>query len=89
MYAATNQRPGITEQEQAQEEEEEEEDAEEEEEEEDADYSEDESSLLSLSEKPDRNMALLDEYEMEELEDAADPNHRSGKKMIKYLLGFV
>ncbi|KAB1214553.1 GTPase Era [Morella rubra] len=43
-----------------------------------ASYSEDESAFLSLSEKPDRNMALLDDYEMEELEYPSDPNHRSG-----------
>ncbi|KAL5557331.1 hypothetical protein UlMin_039567 [Ulmus minor] len=41
-------------------------------------YSDDESSLLSLNVKPDRNMAMLDEYEMEELDHTADPNHRSG-----------
>ncbi|XP_026662576.2 GTPase ERA1, chloroplastic [Phoenix dactylifera] len=36
-------------------------------------------SFLSLSEKPDRNLALLDEYELEELEkDSVNPNHRSG-----------
>ncbi|WOL14490.1 hypothetical protein Cni_G23270 [Canna indica] len=37
-------------------------------------------SLLSLSEKPDRNLALLDEYELEELdlENSTCPNHRSG-----------
>ncbi|XP_010926096.1 GTPase ERA-like, chloroplastic isoform X1 [Elaeis guineensis] len=36
-------------------------------------------SILSLSEKPDRNLALLDEYELEELEkDSVNPNHRSG-----------
>ena len=34
-------------------------------------------SILSLSEKPDRNLAMLDEYEMEEL-DAPDDTHRSG-----------
>ena len=48
-----------------------------EEEEEASSYSDDESSFLSLSMKPDRNMALLDDYEMEEL-DYTDPNHRSG-----------
>ncbi|KAG9449695.1 hypothetical protein H6P81_009660 [Aristolochia fimbriata] len=37
-----------------------------------------ESGLLSLTGKPDRNMALLDEYEMEELDANVDPNHRSG-----------
>lgn len=40
------------------------------------------STLLSLSEKPDRSMALLDDYEMEEMGDFVpeddDPNHRSG-----------
>uniref|UniRef100_A0A803PFG0 GTPase Era n=1 Tax=Cannabis sativa TaxID=3483 RepID=A0A803PFG0_CANSA len=40
-------------------------------------FSDGESSLLSLSVKPDRNMALLDDYELEEL-DYSDPNHRSG-----------
>ncbi|CAG7860575.1 unnamed protein product [Brassica rapa] len=40
---------------------------------------EDEASLLSLSVKPDRNMALLDDYEMEELgHSPPDTNHRSG-----------
>ncbi|KAK9121919.1 hypothetical protein Syun_019536 [Stephania yunnanensis] len=41
--------------------------------------SSDESSFLSLNEKPDRNLALLDEYEVEELdcEASPDPNHRS------------
>lgn len=49
-------------------------DTEEEEEEED-----DSSMLLSLSVKPDRNMALLDDYEMEELDFVPEnPNHRSG-----------
>ncbi|XP_062000531.1 GTPase ERA-like, chloroplastic [Rosa rugosa] len=41
-------------------------------------YSDEDSSLLSLSEKPDRNMAMLDDYEIEELDYATDPNHRSG-----------
>ncbi|KAL6224605.1 hypothetical protein ACLB2K_003460 [Fragaria x ananassa] len=41
-------------------------------------YSDEDSALLSLSEKPDRNMALLDDYELEELDYATDPNHRSG-----------
>lgn len=37
------------------------------------------SMLLSLSMKPDRNMALLDDYEMEEMDYVPDdPNHRSG-----------
>lgn len=39
----------------------------------------DSSMLLSLSVKPDRNMALLDDYEMEELDFVPEnPNHRSG-----------
>lgn len=38
----------------------------------------DDSSFLSLSEKPDRNMALLDEYELEELDFTSPTNHRSG-----------
>ncbi|XP_021908180.1 LOW QUALITY PROTEIN: uncharacterized protein LOC110822383 [Carica papaya] len=50
----------------------------EEEEEEKASTSDDESSFLSLSGKPERNMALLDDYEMEELGYDSDPNHRSG-----------
>ncbi|KAG8383354.1 hypothetical protein BUALT_Bualt04G0003700 [Buddleja alternifolia] len=37
------------------------------------------STLLSLSVKPDRNMAMLDDYEMEEMDYVPDdPNHRSG-----------
>ncbi|KAI3519231.1 hypothetical protein L1887_08258 [Cichorium endivia] len=36
------------------------------------------SAFLSLSSKPDRNMAMLDDYEMEELGYTPDPNHRSG-----------
>lgn len=36
-------------------------------------------AILSLSSKPDRNMAMLDDYEMEELGYLADPNHRSGQ----------
>lgn len=41
------------------------------------------STLLSLSGKPDRNMALLDDYEMEELEFANDdPSHRSGYVVV-------
>ncbi|KAM3285006.1 GTPase ERA-like, chloroplastic [Capsicum chacoense] len=48
------------------------------EEEEDED-DEDSSMLLSLSVKPDRNLALLDDYEMEELDFISEnPNHRSG-----------
>lgn len=41
-------------------------------------YSDDELSFLSLNEKPDRNLTLLDDYEMEELGYACDRNHRSG-----------
>ncbi|RZC88548.1 hypothetical protein C5167_016410 [Papaver somniferum] len=37
----------------------------------------DDDSYLSLNEKPDRNLALLDDYEMEELDFVVDPNHRS------------
>ncbi|KAJ0659826.1 hypothetical protein HanOQP8_Chr14g0530611 [Helianthus annuus] len=37
------------------------------------------STFLSLSSKPDRNMAMLDDYEMEELGYSHDPNHRSGQ----------
>ncbi|XP_068638205.1 GTPase ERA-like, chloroplastic [Aristolochia californica] len=37
-----------------------------------------ESRFLSLTEKPDRNFTVLDDYEMEELDIDADPNHRSG-----------
>ncbi|XP_072976804.1 GTPase ERA-like, chloroplastic [Typha angustifolia] len=48
---------------------------EEEEEEEEEDSS---ASFLALSEKPDRNLALLDEYELEELEVSSCANHRSG-----------
>ncbi|GFY80365.1 GTP-binding protein Era-like protein [Actinidia rufa] len=46
----------------------------------DDEVDDDESSLsgfLSLSVKPDRNMALLDDYELEELDALPDPNHRS------------
>ncbi|KAL5122649.1 GTPase ERA-like, chloroplastic [Glycine soja] len=38
----------------------------------------DDSSFLSLSDKPDRNMALLDDYEGEELDFEFGPDHRSG-----------
>lgn len=41
-------------------------------------YSDDDSSFLSLNEKPDRNLTLLDDYEMEELGYTGDRNHRSG-----------
>lgn len=52
-----------------------------------ASYSEDESAFLSLSEKPDRNMALLDDYEMEELDYPSDPNHRSGLSLLPPVVG--
>lgn len=39
----------------------------------------DASSFLSLSEKPDRNMALLDDYEIEEIDYASHPSHKSGE----------
>ncbi|KAL2333727.1 hypothetical protein Fmac_014940 [Flemingia macrophylla] len=42
------------------------------------DDDEDDSSFLSLSDKPDRNMALLDEYETEELDFDSGPDHKSG-----------
>ncbi|ESR38874.1 hypothetical protein CICLE_v10025723mg [Citrus x clementina] len=38
----------------------------------------DASSFLSLSEKPDRNMASPDDYDIEELDYASHPNHKSG-----------
>lgn len=38
----------------------------------------DDLSFLSLSEKPDRNMALLDDYEAEELDFDSQSDHRSG-----------
>ncbi|KAF9620100.1 hypothetical protein IFM89_010750 [Coptis chinensis] len=42
-------------------------------------FSSDESAaFLSLNVKPDRNMALLDDYEMEELDFETNPNHKSG-----------
>lgn len=46
----------------------------------DSDEDEMSSGLLSLSVKPDRNMALLDDYEIEELafHDSSNSNHRSG-----------
>lgn len=50
-----------------------------EEDEEEEDEATSSSMLLSLSMKPDRNMALLDDYEMEEMDYVSDdPNHRSG-----------
>lgn len=60
------------------EEEEGEEEFEDDEEAEGSSYSDDESSLLSLSVKPNRNMALLDDYEIEEFDYASNVNHRSG-----------
>ncbi|KAK4780255.1 hypothetical protein SAY87_016361 [Trapa incisa] len=42
------------------------------------DSSDEEASYLSLSEKPDRSMVLLDDYEMEELDFSSDPKHKSG-----------
>lgn len=37
------------------------------------------SPFLSLTEKPDRNLSMLDDYEMEESDTTdSDPNHRSG-----------
>ncbi|KAL7144209.1 hypothetical protein ABFS83_08G243900 [Erythranthe nasuta] len=54
-------------------------DAGEEEEEEDDAETSSSSTLLSLSVKPDRSMAMLDDYEMEEMDfGPIDPNHRSG-----------
>ncbi|XP_030523692.1 GTPase ERA-like, chloroplastic isoform X2 [Rhodamnia argentea] len=41
-------------------------------------YASDDDVYLSLSEKPDRSTALLDDYEMEELDYASNPDHRSG-----------
>ncbi|KAL2527900.1 RNA binding [Forsythia ovata] len=39
--------------------------------------------MLSLSDKPERNMVLLDDYEMEELDFVPiDPNHRSGYVVV-------
>ncbi|XP_068465594.1 GTPase ERA-like, chloroplastic isoform X2 [Phaseolus vulgaris] len=49
-----------------------------EEEEKDSYLDEDDSSFLSLSDKPDRNIALLDDYESEELDFDTGPDHRSG-----------
>ncbi|CAN0861708.1 GTPase ERA-like, chloroplastic [Linum grandiflorum] len=55
-----------------------EDDGDEEGQEEDEDGTVDDAAILSLSMKPDRSIALLDDYEMEELDYSADPNHRSG-----------
>ncbi|XP_020100588.1 uncharacterized protein LOC109718658 [Ananas comosus] len=60
------------------EEEEEEFGEEEEEEEEEGGEASSSSSFPSLSEKPDRSIALLDDYEMEELDSSDCPNHRTG-----------
>lgn len=57
------------------------------------DYGEDDessvSTFLSLSEKPDRNLALLDDYELEELDFASNPNHRSGTFSFAIVLNFI
>ncbi|KAG6430391.1 hypothetical protein SASPL_108456 [Salvia splendens] len=46
---------------------------------EDGDEATSSSMLLSSSIKPDRNIALLDDYEMQEMDYVSDdPNHRSG-----------
>lgn len=42
----------------------------------------DASSFLSLSEKPDRNMASPDDYEIEEFDYASHPNHKSGEFLV-------
>lgn len=47
-------------------------------EDEDGSSSHSNSTVLSLSVKPDRNLALLDDYEMDEFDALPDPNHRSG-----------
>ena len=57
-----------------------------EEEEKDSYLDEDDSSFLSLSDKPDRNIALLDDYESEELDFDTGPDHRSGSC---FPLGFL
>lgn len=46
-----------------------------------ASHDDDEALYLSLSEKPDRSTALLDDYEMEELDYASYPDHRSGMRL--------
>ncbi|CAJ1942517.1 unnamed protein product [Sphenostylis stenocarpa] len=51
---------------------------EEEQEQEDSYLDDDDSSFLSLSDKPDRNTTLLDDYETEELDFDVGPDHRSG-----------
>ncbi|KAK7360044.1 hypothetical protein VNO77_02016 [Canavalia gladiata] len=47
-------------------------------EDEEEEYEDDDASFLSLSNKPDRNMTLLDDYETEELNLDCGPDHRSG-----------
>ncbi|TKY55840.1 GTPase Era [Spatholobus suberectus] len=47
-------------------------------EEEDSYLDDDDASFLSLSDKPDRNVTLLDDYETEELDFDSGPDHRSG-----------
>lgn len=49
---------------------------------------EDSSMILSLSEKPDRNTALLDDYELEGLDLPIDPNHRSGMSLTCSIFSF-
>lgn len=44
----------------------------------------DDMSFLSLSEKPDRNLGLLDDYETEELDYDCGPNHRSGSSPFSF-----
>lgn len=58
-------------------------------EEEEASYSDDDTSFLSLTVKPDRNMALLDDYETEELDFDDGPNHRSGSVSSVVVLNFL
>ncbi|XP_058003723.1 GTPase ERA-like, chloroplastic [Hevea brasiliensis] len=57
-------------------------------EEEEEEEEEEESNIFSLSEKPERNMALLDDYEMEELDYASDPNHRSRRLSENRMTGY-
>ncbi|KAF7134258.1 hypothetical protein RHSIM_Rhsim08G0119600 [Rhododendron simsii] len=47
------------------------------------------SNVLSLSEKPDRNLALLDDYDMDEVNALLDPNHRSDMQGIRQPTGNV
>ncbi|CAN1344299.1 GTPase ERA-like, chloroplastic [Linum perenne] len=64
--------------EEGEEDEDDEEGEDDEDDEEEDDDTMDEAAILSLSMKPDRTMALLDDYETEELDYSTDPNHRSG-----------